>query len=144
MMYYEIILYHYTMFSKIWPGFYTLYHRLKAIYAPHPVFINCQQPTSYLTTIFNSGWNSAVGGARLSIFSNERQHNFCGIIWYYNIGFTPNLWRRWLRYKINNNRGKEEEMAGEGRMCFPIILLYPVKKIDLMFKYKEQYKCKVL
>lgn len=135
-MHRETALHRHTMFSEMWPGSCALHHGLKAVYAPHPVFIDRRWPTGYLAAIFNGGRNGAAGGARLSVFSDERQHNFRGTTWYYDAGFAPNLWRRWLGYKVDNDGGEEEEMAGEGRMCLPAMLLHPVKQTDLVFEHE--------
>ena len=121
-----------TMFSEMWPATCALHHGLKAVYAPHPVFIDRKWPTQYLAAIFNNGRNGASGGARMSVFSDERQHNFLGTTWYYHAGFAPNLWKRWLGYKVDNDGGEEQELAGEGRMCLPAVLLHPVKQVDLI------------
>jgi hypothetical protein len=66
--------------------------------------------------------------------------------WYYNAGFAPNLWKRWLGLKVNNDGGEEFELmvdegksgndvndmkGGEGRMCLPPMLLHPVKDVEL-------------
>ncbi|KAJ4333047.1 hypothetical protein N0V95_009517 [Ascochyta clinopodiicola] len=129
-----------TMFSEMWPGSAALHHGLKAVYAPHPVFIDRKWPTQYLAAIFNNGRNGASGGARLSVFSDERQHNFLGTTWYYHAGFAPNLWKRWMGYKVDNDGGEEEEIAGEGRMCLPAVLLHPVKQVDLIQERVEEPK----
>jgi hypothetical protein len=121
-----------TMFSEMWPATAALHHGLKAVYAPHPVYIDRKWPTQYLAAIFNNGRNGASGGARMSVFSDERQHNFAGTTWYYNAGFAPNLWKRWLGYKVDGDGGEEEEGASEGRMCLPAMLLHPVKQVDLV------------
>ncbi|KAH3905024.1 hypothetical protein HBH56_226310 [Parastagonospora nodorum] len=121
-----------TMFTEMWPATVALHHGLKAVYAPHPVFIDRKWPTQYLAAIFNNGRNGAAGGAKMSVFSDERQHNFLGTTWYYNAGFAPNLWKRWLGYKVDGDGGEEEELAGEGRMCLPGMLLHPVKQVDLV------------
>jgi hypothetical protein len=121
-----------TMFTEMWPATVALHHGHKAVYAPHPVFVDRKWPTQYLAAIFNNGRNGASGGGKMSIFGEERQHNFLGTTWYYNAGFAPNLWKRWLGYKVDNDGGEEEEMAGEGRMCLPAMLLHPVKQVDLV------------
>ncbi len=66
--------------------------------------------------------------------------------WFYNSGFAPNLYRRWLGLKVNNDGGEEFELTpdlskdgssvnnmrgGEGRMCLPPMLLHPVKDVGL-------------
>ncbi|KAL1296836.1 hypothetical protein AAFC00_004459 [Neodothiora populina] len=135
-MHRETALKRHTMFSEMWPGSCALHHGFKAVYAPHPVYIDRRWPTSYLAAIFNNGRNGAAGGARTSIFSDERQHNFLGTTWYYHAGFPANLWKRWLGYKVDNDGGEEAELAGEGRMCLPAMLLHPVKQVDLIYEHQ--------
>lgn len=135
-MHRETSLKRHTMFSEMWPGSCALHHGYKAVYAPHPVYIDRAWPTSYVAAIFNNGRNGAAGGARTSVFSDERQHNFRGTTWYYDAGFSPNLWKRWLGYKVDNDGGEEEEVVGEGRMCLPGMLLHPVKQVDLVFEHQ--------
>ncbi|KAF2209064.1 hypothetical protein CERZMDRAFT_100815 [Cercospora zeae-maydis SCOH1-5] len=126
-----------TMFSEMWPGSVALHHGYKAVYAPHPVYIDRAWPTSYLAAIFNNGRNGASGGARTSIFSDERQVNFLGTTWYYHAGHAPNLWKRWLGFKVDNDGGEEWEKANEGRMCLPPMLLHPVKEVNLIYEHRE-------
>lgn len=136
-MHRETALKRHTMFSEMWPGSCALQHGYKAVYAPHPVYIDRAWPTSYLAAIFNNGRNGAAGGARTSVFSDERQHNFLGTTWYYHAGFSPNLWKRWLGYKVDNDGGEEWEVANEGRMCLPPMLLHPVKQVDLIYEHRD-------
>ncbi|KAF2204230.1 hypothetical protein GQ43DRAFT_409921 [Delitschia confertaspora ATCC 74209] len=141
-MHREQSLHRHTMFSEMWPASCALHHGLKAVYAPHPVFIDRKWPVQYLAAIFNNGRNGASGGARLSVFSDERQNNFRGSSWYYDAGFPGNLWKRWLGFKVDGGGGEEEEMSeeGEGRMCLPGVLLHPVKQVDLIIEKKEGEK----
>ncbi|GAM82850.1 hypothetical protein ANO11243_008360 [Dothideomycetidae sp. 11243] len=139
-MHRETALARHTMFSEMWPATCALHHGLKAVYAPHPVYIDRRWPTSYLAAIFNNGRNGASGGARGSVFSEDRQHNFLGTTWYYHAGFPGNLWKRWLGYKVDNDGGEEEERAGEGRMCLPSMLLHPVKHVDMIYEPKEEVR----
>ncbi|KAL2847985.1 hypothetical protein BJX68DRAFT_239208 [Aspergillus pseudodeflectus] len=120
-----------TMFSEMWPATTALHHGFKAVYVPHSVYIDRQWPTEYLESVFNAGRNGASGGARTSIFG-DREHNFRGTTWFYSAGFSPNLWRRWLGYKVDNDGGEQEELAGEGRMCLPPMLLHPVKEVEMI------------
>ncbi|KAK2626918.1 hypothetical protein QTJ16_004093 [Diplocarpon rosae] len=132
-------------FSEMWAPTVALHHGYKAVYAPHPVFVDRKWPTSYLAGVMNAGRNGATGGARTSVFG-EKEHNLLGMSWYYNAGFAPNLWRRWLGFKVNNEGGEEFEMTvdegrdgkgvngmrgGEGRMCLPPMLIHPVKGVEL-------------
>ncbi|KAL3468235.1 hypothetical protein BJX64DRAFT_86940 [Aspergillus heterothallicus] len=120
-----------TMFSEMWPATTALHHGFKAVYVPHSVYIDRQWPTEYLESVFNAGRNGASGGARTSVFG-DREHNFRGTTWFYSAGFSPNLWRRWLGYKVDNDGGEQEELAGEGRMCLPPMLLHPVKEVEMI------------
>ncbi|EKD12142.1 uncharacterized protein L3040_003348 [Drepanopeziza brunnea f. sp. 'multigermtubi'] len=132
-------------FSEMWAATTALHHGYKAVYAPHPVYVDREWPTAYLAGVMNAGRNGATGGSRTSVFG-EREHNLLGMSWYYNAGFAPNLWRRWLGFKVNNEGGEEFETTvdegrdgkgvngmrgGEGRMCLPPMLIHPVKGVEL-------------
>ena len=130
-MHRETVLKRHHMFTESWPASIALHHGLKAVYAPHPVFIDRRWPSSYLAGVMNGGRNGASGGARTSVYGG-REHNFKGTTWFYDAGFSPNLWRRWLGYKVDNDGGEQEELAGEGRMCLPGMLLHPVKGVNMV------------
>ena len=132
-MHRETSLKRHTMFSEMWPASCSLQHGLKAVYAPHSEYIDRRWPTDYLETIFNGGRNGATGGARTSVFG-DREHNFRGTTWYYNAGFPEVLWNRWLGYKFNNEGGEQFELANEGRMCLPPMLLHPIKRINMVIE----------
>jgi hypothetical protein len=122
---------HHSMFSEMWPATTALHHGFKAVYVPHAVYIDRRWPTKYLESVFNAGRNGASGGARTAIFG-DREHNFKGTTWFYSAGFSPNLWRRWLGLRVDNDGGEQQELAGEGRMCLPPMLLHPVKDVQMV------------
>lgn len=130
-MHQETSLKRHSMFSEMWPATTCLHHGFKAVYVPHSVYIDRRWPTHYLESVFNAGRNGASGGARTAIFG-DREHNFRGTTWFYSAGFSPNLYRRWLGYRVDNDGGEEEELAGEGRMCLPPMLLHPIKGVDMV------------
>ncbi|KAJ5578211.1 uncharacterized protein N7459_007175 [Penicillium hispanicum] len=130
-MHRETSLRHHSMFSEMWPATTALHHGFKAVYAPHAMYVDRRWPTRYLESVFNAGRNGASGGARTSIFG-DREHNFRGTTWFYSAGFSPNLWRRWLGLRVDNDGGEQQELAGEGRMCLPPMLLHPVKDVGLI------------
>jgi hypothetical protein len=130
-MHRETSLRHHTMFSEMWPATTALHHGFKAVYVPHAVYIDRRWPTKYLESVFNAGRNGASGGARTAIFG-DREHNFKGTTWFYSAGFSPNLWRRWLGLRVDNDGGEQQELAGEGRMCLPPMLLHPVKDVQMV------------
>ncbi|KAH8598731.1 hypothetical protein B0O99DRAFT_614041 [Bisporella sp. PMI_857] len=140
-------------FSEMWAPTTALHHGYKAVYVPHPMFVDRAWPTAYLASIMNAGRNGATGGARTSVFG-EREHNLLGMTWYYNAGFAPNLWSRWLGLKVNNEGGEQFELevdegrtgkggvndmrGGEGRMCLPPMLIHPVKGVELAVEERKQ------
>ncbi|WEW55788.1 hypothetical protein PRK78_001221 [Emydomyces testavorans] len=130
-MHRETSLKRHSMFSEMWPATVCLHHGFKAVYAPHSVYIDRLWPPAYLESIFNGGKNGASGGGRMSIFG-DGEHNFRGTTWFYATGHAPNLWNRWLGYKVNNDGGEEFELANDGRMCLPPMLLHPVKEVNLI------------
>lgn len=130
-MHRETVLEKHHMFSEMWPASVALHHGYKAVYAPHPVYIDRRWPTAYLAGVMNGGRNGASGGARTSVYGG-REHNFKGTTWFYDAGFAPNIWRRWLGYKVDNDGGEQEEIAREGRMCLPGVLLHPVKGVNMV------------
>ncbi|KAJ5097250.1 hypothetical protein N7456_007971 [Penicillium angulare] len=130
-MHRETALKRHSMFSEMWPATTALHHGFKAVYVPHSVYIDRRWPTKYLESVFNAGRNGAAGGARTSVFG-DREHNFRGTTWFYSAGFSPNLWRRWLGLRVDNDGGEQQELAGEGRMCLPPMLLHPVKDVELV------------
>ena len=139
-------------FSEMWGPTTALHHGYKAVYVPHPMFVDREWPTAYLSSVMNAGRNGATGASRTSVFG-EREHNLMGMTWYYNAGFAPNLWKRWLGLKVNNEGGEEFETTvdegrdghgvngmrgGEGRMCLPPMLLHPVKSVELPVEVVEE------
>ncbi|KZZ98806.1 hypothetical protein AAL_02357 [Moelleriella libera RCEF 2490] len=132
-------------FPEMWPATVALQHGYKAVYAPHPMFVDRRWPVDFMAQTYNGGRDGSSGGSRASIYG-EREHNLKGLSWFYNSGFAPNLYRRWMGLKVNNDGGEEFEKnldeskdgqgvggmrGGEGRMCIPPMLLHPVKDIDL-------------
>ncbi|KAK3392990.1 hypothetical protein B0H63DRAFT_6080 [Podospora didyma] len=138
-------------FPEMWPGTVALQHGYKAVFAPHPIFVDREWPIEYMARVLNGGRNGASGGARTSVFGH-REHNLLGLTWFYNAGFGGNLYRRWLGMRVNNDGGEEFELeadlskndtsvgdmrGGEGRMCLPPVLLHPVKEVDLPVEQKD-------
>ncbi|KAI1312480.1 hypothetical protein F5Y03DRAFT_238466 [Xylaria venustula] len=132
-------------FPEMWPGTVALHHGLKAVFVPHPLYIDREWPTEVLAQTLNNGKNGASGGSRTSVFG-DREHNLEGLTWFYRSAFSPNLYKRWLGLSVNNVGGEEFELVvdeskngtsieemrgGEGRMCLPPMLIHPVKDVEL-------------
>ncbi|KAI1150630.1 hypothetical protein F4825DRAFT_425906 [Nemania diffusa] len=132
-------------FPEMWPGSVALHHGFKAVFVPHPLYVDREWPTEVLAQILNNGKNGASGGSRSSVFG-DREHNLEGLTWFYRSPFSPRLFRRWLGLSIDNIGGEEFELVvdeskdgsnigemrgGEGRMCLPPMLVHPVKDVEL-------------
>lgn len=131
-----------SMFSEMFPGSMALHHGLKALYAPHPVFLDREWGLDTVDASFNGGRDRSTGGHG-SPFDLANEHNHKGASWYYNSEFAGLLWRRWLGYAQADGRGSDGGRAGEGtprggreeedgpggtgRMCLRSMLVHPIK-----------------
>lgn len=143
-MHEEVWRYHHNMFSEMFPPSVALHHGLKAVFAPHPIYLDrAWQPLgSSVDAAFNSGKHKSASGTN-SPFDIRNEHNHKGTTWYYHSEFAGLLWRRWLGYAQMDGRGKFGGRGGEGterggvveesregssgRMCLRSMLLHPIK-----------------
>lgn len=114
-----------TMFSEMWPASCALHHGFKAVFVPHPVYVDRRWPGKYLERTFNNGVNGTTGGRAQCVFG-EREHNFKGSTWYYNAEFAAEMWRRWVGGESRGEGGEAYDRR-LGRMCLKGVLLHPVK-----------------
>ncbi|KAI5861199.1 hypothetical protein GGS23DRAFT_598726 [Durotheca rogersii] len=133
---------HHSMFSEMFPASMALHHGLKAVYAPHPVYLDRRWPKEEIDKAFNGGRGHTSGGHG-SPFDLTNEHNHKGTSWYYNSEFAGLLWRRWLGYAQMDGRGENGGRAGEGtrrggkeeeedpnssgRLCLRSMLVHPIK-----------------
>ncbi|KAI1823981.1 hypothetical protein F4861DRAFT_284100 [Xylaria intraflava] len=132
-------------FPEMWPATVALQHGFKAVYIPHPLYVDREWPTEIFAQVLNNGKNGASGGSRTSVFG-DREHNLEGLTWFYRSRFSPALYHRWLGLSFDNVGGEQFELiadaskngnglndmrGGEGRMCLPPMLLHPVKEVQL-------------
>lgn len=131
-----------AMFSEMFPATMALHHGLKAVYAPHPVYLDREWDLTAVDQAFNGGRDRTTSGHG-SPFGYGNEHNHKGATWYYDSEFAGLLWRRWLGYAQMDGRGedggrfeggtvrggKEEEESAEstGRMCLRSMLVHPIK-----------------
>jgi hypothetical protein len=146
-MHEEVWRYHHTMFSEMFPPSIAYHHGFKAVYAPHPLYLDrAWSPLGDpIDKAFNAGRDHSTSG-KGSPFDLRNEHNHKGTSWYYNSEFSGLLWRRWLGYAQMDGRGKgggqgdrgtkrggfdEESAKGStGRMCLRSMLLHPIKHED--------------
>lgn len=60
-----------SMFSEMWPATAAVQHGLKAVYVPHPVFLEQRWPTHKLESVFNAGPTGHVGGSLETVTNQE-------------------------------------------------------------------------
>ncbi|KAK3944075.1 hypothetical protein QBC46DRAFT_6724 [Diplogelasinospora grovesii] len=135
---------HHGMFSEMFPASMALHHGLKAVYAPHPVYLDRAWDLHRVDAAFNGGRDHSTSGHG-SPFDLQNEHNHKGTSWYYNSEFAGLLWRRWLGYPQMDGRGEnggrsgegtlrggrqeeEDKEKGTGRMCLRSMLVHPIKR----------------
>jgi hypothetical protein len=132
-----------SMGSEMFPASIALHHGLKAVFAPHPVYMERDWQADFTEKVLNGGgpgkWS---GGSQDSVFG-EGPHGFEDGLkessYYYDSFWAGLLWRRWLGYKEREMESWEAEkgqgVGGEeaewgpwgGRMCLRSMLFHPVK-----------------
>ncbi|KAI0473156.1 hypothetical protein GGR56DRAFT_602174 [Xylariaceae sp. FL0804] len=133
---------HHGMFSEMFPPSIAYHRGLKAVYAPHPVFLDRNWPQKAIDRAFNGGRDHSSSGHG-SPFDLTNEHNHKGTSWYYNSEFAGLLWRRWLGYPQPDGRGQDGGRAGQGterggqteeenpensgRLCLRSMLVHPIK-----------------
>ncbi|KAI0479597.1 hypothetical protein F4859DRAFT_529773 [Xylaria cf. heliscus] len=136
---------HHSMFSEMFPSTIAFHRGLKAVFAPHPVFLDRDWPQVEIDKAFNGGIGHGTGGNG-SPFDLNNEHNHKGTTWYYNSEFAGLLWRRWLGYAQMDGRGEnggragegvmrggreeEQDPASSGRLCLRSMLVHPIKWED--------------
>lgn len=146
-MHEEVFLNHHTAFSEMFPPTVALHHGLKAIFAPHPIYIDrgWQPLGSSVDAAFNGGRDHSTSG-RGSPFDLSNEHNHKGTSWYFNSEFAGLVWRRWLGYAqmdgrdkhggiagagtLRGGREEEESELSTGRLCLRSMLVHPIKFED--------------
>jgi len=130
-------------FPEMWPATVALQHGYKAVYAPHPSFVDRDWSPDFFAQVLNGGRNGASGGSRTSVFGN-REHNLHGLSWFYRSDFAPELYRAWLGFKTRYGGGADFELGGEGRMCLPPMLLHPIKNVGMVVEAPPEEEMAIL
>lgn len=108
-----------TAFSETFPATVALHHGYKAVYAPHPMYMDRQWPMGTLEQTFNNGADGVGSGIGEGSIYGRREHNFRGNTWYYNSAFAAEVYKAW-------SKGHNVDEAN-GRMCLKQFLVHPIK-----------------
>jgi hypothetical protein len=108
------------MSSETWPQSTALHHGLKAVYAPHSIFMEKQWPPEAANFIFNNGDEERIiegfegidprgegSGGWESVFGLGREHNFDQSTWYYRTHLASRLYKRFLGHGVDGIGGEE-------------------------------------
>lgn len=111
--------------SEMTPQTVALLHGFKAVFAPHPVFMDRDWDGNFLNKWFNPGANGESGG-RGSPMGWGRERRYQGSTWYYRAEPPNRLYNNWMGWIDTGIGGKRWEEK-HGRPCLPSIMLHPVK-----------------
>ncbi|KAL4736271.1 hypothetical protein BDV11DRAFT_194318 [Aspergillus similis] len=125
---------------------FALWHGLKAVHVPHPVYVDGKWASKELDRIVNKGDPERINGGSDSVWNWD--HKFDHILYRLSYMFTAqaaeDLYRRWLGYEADKNQytdgsihqdpqGRNWFDGGDlrediyGPLCFPSMFLHPVK-----------------
>ena len=90
----------------MWLPSISLQYGYKAVYAPHPIWLDRKWPAKALDYIFNPGPGGNAGGSE-SVFGLDREHNFLGSTWYYRADWARRLYWRLLGCEAHGIGEKE-------------------------------------
>ena len=111
--------------SEMTPQTVALHHGLKAVFAPHPVFMDRDWDGNFLNKWFNPGAKGESGGYG-SPMGWGRERRYQGSTWYYRAEPPNRLFNNWMGWIDTDIGGKRWEQKN-GRPCLPSIMLHPVK-----------------
>ncbi|KAK3392049.1 hypothetical protein B0T20DRAFT_72438 [Sordaria brevicollis] len=118
-MHEETYRFHHAMFTEMFPTTMALHHGLKAVYAPHPVYLDRQWDLETIDKTFNGGRDHTTSG-KGSPYQYQNEYHHKGSTWYYDAQFAGTLWRRWLGYAqvegpAGGKRGRRRRGVGRLR-----------------------------
>lgn len=135
-----------ALVSEMTAASFALWHGLKAVHVPHPLYADGKWTPKELARIVNRGPPERINGGPDSVWNWD--HQFDHILYRMTYMFTAqtpeNLYRRWLGYEVDANQytdgsyhqdpqGRNWFDSGDlredlyGPLCFPSMLLHPVK-----------------
>lgn len=111
--------------SEMTPQTVALLHGFKAVFAPHPVFMDRKWNGAFVNKWFNAGPKGAAGGYG-SAMGWGRERRYQGNTWYYRAEPPGRLYNNWMGWRDTEIGGEEWEQQN-GRPCLPAVMLHPIK-----------------
>ncbi|KAL4784727.1 hypothetical protein BJX76DRAFT_356714 [Aspergillus varians] len=136
--------------SEMTPVTFALWHGLKAVHVPHPMYTDGKWTSREIAKIFNIGAPEKNNGGPDSFWNYD--HKWDRILYRTTYMFTSqtgeDFYRRWLGYKADPDQATDgnPHQDGQGlnwydggylqedrygKLCFPPMLLHPVKNPNL-------------
>ncbi|KAJ5280883.1 hypothetical protein N7478_006255 [Penicillium angulare] len=122
--------------SEMTGASWALYHGLKAVQVPHPIYADGLWTPRELAQTYNAGPPEDNNAGPNSIWNWDHLHDH--IMYRLSYMFTTHtaedLYRRWLGYRTAENEGgKKSTEVRYGRHCFPSMFLHTVKNSERGF-----------
>lgn len=114
--------------SEMTPQTIALLHGFKAVFAPHPVFMDRDWKGEFINSWFNPGPKGESGG-RGSPMGWGRERRYQGTTWYYRAEPPNRLYNNWMGWHDTGVGGPSWEEQ-HGRPCLPSIMLHQVKDTE--------------
>ncbi|KAL3422798.1 hypothetical protein PVAG01_04545 [Phlyctema vagabunda] len=111
------------------PSTLALLHGLKAVYAPHPVYLDREWEGRSLNRWFNPIDYMEAGSTVESPFGDTEDQRFRGSTWSAKGEVARKLYNHWLGWEDGGVGGVEWERTN-GRVCLPPMLLYPIRDLS--------------
>ncbi|KAJ5899188.1 hypothetical protein N7495_003932 [Penicillium taxi] len=120
--------------SEMTGASWALYHGLKAVHVPHPIYADGKWTPRELARIYNRGEADNINGGDDSIWNWD--HLYDHIMYRLSYMFTTHtaedLYRRWMGYRTAAGEGgKTSSELRYGRHCFPSMFLHTVKNAEM-------------
>ncbi|KAJ6129965.1 hypothetical protein N7512_002745 [Penicillium capsulatum] len=131
------------------PSF-ALHHGLKAVHVPHPIYMDGQWTPKEIAKYYNQGPPERVNGEWDSIWSwnHLMDHVMYRVSYMFASQTGEDLYRRWMGYEVDKQQeaevGNHTDAQGRvwfeggevneqhyGRLCYPTVMLHPVKNPEL-------------
>ncbi|KAJ5730081.1 uncharacterized protein N7483_004589 [Penicillium malachiteum] len=122
--------------SEMTGASWSMYHGLKAVHIPHPIYADGLWTPRELARIYNRGSTENNNGGPDSIWNWDHLHDH--IMYRLSYMFTTHtaedLYRRWLGYRTAEKEGgKATTETLYGRHCYPSMFLHTIKNTELAF-----------
>ncbi|PHH88928.1 hypothetical protein CDD83_6875 [Cordyceps sp. RAO-2017] len=114
--------------SEMTPQTLALLHGFKAVFAPHPVFMDRDWKGAFLNSWFNPGPKGECGG-RGSPMGWGRERRYQGTTWYYRAEPPNRLYNNWMGW-FDTGLGGSSWEEQHGRPCLPSVMLHQVKDTE--------------